>query len=35
MVLKMNNSKSKFLPWDIVEKAINKEIKWLEDTIDM
>lgn len=26
-------SKSKSLPWDEVEKAIDQEIKWLQDTI--
>lgn len=29
----MTMNKSKSLPWDEVEKAIYKEIKWLEDTI--
>jgi len=29
----MNSPKSKSLPWDIVEKAIYKEIKWLKETI--
>lgn len=29
----MGNSKSKSLPWDEVEKAIHREIKWLEETI--
>lgn len=27
-------NKSKSLPWDIVEKAIAKEIKWLKETIE-
>lgn len=26
-------NKSRSLPWDIVEKAIIKEVKWLQDTI--
>lgn len=26
--------KSKSLPWDVVEKAVNKEIKWLKETIE-
>ncbi|MDO8638033.1 MAG: hypothetical protein Q7R43_00530 [Candidatus Daviesbacteria bacterium] len=29
----MKDIKSKSLPWDVVEKAISKEIKWLEETI--
>ncbi len=29
----MAMNKSKSLPWDEVEKAINKEIEWLERTI--
>lgn len=29
----MSNSKSKSLPWNVVEEAINKEIKWLEEII--
>lgn len=30
----MTIPKSKSLPWDLVEKAINKEIKWLQETIE-
>src|SRR3989344_2878349 len=29
----MTTPKSKSLPWDLVENAINKEINWLNDTI--
>ncbi len=29
----MTMNRSKSLPWDKVEKAINKEIEWLEKTI--
>lgn len=39
MELKMSKSsskiKSKSLPWDIVEKAISQEIKWLKNTISV
>jgi len=29
----MLTTKSKSLPWDVIERAINKEIKWLKKTI--
>lgn len=29
----MSSKQSEFLPWDIVEKAIVKEVKWLKETI--
>ena len=29
----MSSKKSKSLPWDIVEKVIAKEVKWLKETI--
>jgi hypothetical protein len=33
MALKMKDNNSKSLHWDVVEKAIAKEVKWLKETI--
>ena len=29
----IQSKQSKSLPWDVVEKAIAKEVKWLNETI--